>query len=98
MEFILGKAKANQQLAEPYGLTSELIAKAEGLLEEFKSVKTSPRQATVSKVDINAKLVDAVAETDSLIKDKLDLIMKMIKFDKPTLYGQYKSARVIVDR
>lgn len=97
-EFIVQKSKANEQVAAPFGMTAEHVARAEQLLSEFKAAKTTPRQAVVGSVDVNARLEEAMEETDNLIKSKLDVIMKLIKFEKPTLYGQYKSARVIVDR
>ena len=97
-EFILQKARANEQAAVEFGMTPEHLSSTEQLLSDYKAAQTTPRQAIVGSVDVNARLDEEMEATNDLIKNKLDVIMKLVKIDNPTLYGQYKSARVIVDR
>lgn len=96
--YLIDKATERQEEAAEYGLTSELIANTQTSLEEFKKVSTMPRKALVEKTDATRRLQEAIDAADDLIKSRLDTIMLLISHDKPTLYGQYRSARVIVDR
>ena len=97
-EFLLQKARANEQAALEFGMPAEYLVTTEQLLSDYKVAQTTPRQAIVGSVDVNARLDEEMEATNNLIKNKLDVIMKLVKIDNPILYGQYKSARVIVDR
>jgi len=96
--YLIDKATAYQDEGAEYELTPELIADTQSMLEEFKKVGTTPREAVVEKSDATRRLQDAIDVADDLIKTKLDTIMLLIKQTKPMLYAQYRSARVIVDR
>lgn len=96
--YLIDKATAHQEEGVDYELTPELIANAQSLLDEFKAASTGPREKIVETSDATKRLEEAMDAADDLVKTKLDTIMLLIKQDKPTLYGQYRSARVIVDR
>ncbi len=97
-EFLLQKARANEQAALEFGMPAEYLVTTEQLLNDYKVAQTTPRQAIVGSVDVNARLDEEMEATNNLIKNKLDVVMKLVKIENPILYGQYKSARVIVDR
>lgn len=97
-ESVLNAAKENAELALEDGLTPEMIAQAEELLESYKSLKTSPRQAVVSRSDLIDKVEDGVNEAMLFLDEQLDATMNTLKITNPDLLKQYREARIIIDR
>ncbi|HEY6915202.1 MAG TPA: hypothetical protein VI413_11040 [Paludibacter sp.] len=57
----------------------------------IQNVKAKTKQAT-------AELRQTIADTNNLIRETLDPLMLEYKIKNPTLYGEFKMARKIIDR
>jgi hypothetical protein len=81
-----------------YDVGQDDVAELDSLTNRFKSIKTSPRRVIAERVGQTATLPKLIADTTSLLRNRLD--KQMIKFRKsnPEFFAGYQSARVIVDR
>jgi len=97
-EAVLNAARENLDRAADDGLTPEMVAEAEELLGQYKEVKTSPRQAVLSRSDLIDKVEDGVNEALDFVETQLDVAMNTLKITHPDLLKQYREARIIIDR
>ncbi|MCT4644082.1 MAG: hypothetical protein N4A74_03780, partial [Carboxylicivirga sp.] len=91
-------AEANQEAVAPYGLSVERLEALKQAYSDFSNKQTAVRSAIVNRRDAGEQLEARMDEADDLLKEKLDVLMKVAAITLPELYNQYKGARVIVDR
>ncbi len=82
---------------QKYFVGPEELAKFDRLVNDFKSAIPLKRAATnVSKVS-TGNINDVYHEIDSLLKNKVDLLLKPFLFTQPDFFHAYKNGRTIVN-
>jgi len=85
------KLSANDLAQE--GISAEDITSFETLIDYFKSIKTSNREAVIDRSSVTSKINDLFEEANSLVKNKLDRLAVQFKRKDPDFYLKYKAAR-----
>ena len=76
------------------GVTNERIKELENMITELGNAFQAVRSAMLIRMSSTTAISVLVAEIDSLLKNQLDLLVKVV--DDPEFEVLYKSARVIV--
>jgi hypothetical protein len=99
------KARTIYEAAEPisaelniYQVVPETIANLRTNHQDFLAAMNGGRNILVQTKQSTADIESKIAEGLMLLKEKLDVHMLPFKRTNPTLYGEYKNARVIIDR
>jgi hypothetical protein len=81
-----------------YGITAALMADWQTAITAYSSVVSSPRSAIVSRRVSTGNLRQLFDATQRHLRLTVDPLMLPFKTSNPTLYAEYRSARVIIDR
>jgi hypothetical protein len=82
---------------QKYFVGPDELAKFDRLTNDFKSAIPLKRVATnVSKVS-TGNINDIYHEIDSLLKNKVDLLIKPFRFTQPDFFNAYKNGRTLVN-
>ena len=81
-----------------YGITAADVTALNGFTTQFHGIKTAPREAVVDRSSQTTTLPDKIANTTSLLRNRLDKMLTRFKKSKPEFYAGYLAGRVIVDR
>lgn len=95
---IAALATTNTAALVDYGITPVEIGELSTLVGQFHDIKTAPRTAIAGRKSETDTLPDLIAETTSLLRNRLDKLMTKFKKTQPEFYAGYRTARVIVDR
>ena len=91
-------ATTNIAALADYDIDGEDVTALTTLKTQFHNIKTAPRTAAAGRAGETKTLPDLIAQTRSLLRNRLDKLMTRFKTSDPTFYAAYRSARVIVDR
>lgn len=81
-----------------YGVTAQDLEDLGNMITEFHSMKTAPRTAIAGRAAQTSTLPDLLAQTTSLLRNRLDKLMTRFKKSNSVFFAAYATARVIVDR
>ena len=87
---------ATDQL-QTYFVGPEELARFDWLTNEFKSVLPLRRAATSISKASTSNISELFHEIDTLLKGKVDLLLKPFRFTQPDFYKAYRNARVLVN-
>jgi hypothetical protein len=96
-QIIHDKAKENLAELATYRVNQALLDKLIEAIEKFGEAMPSTRVSQVNKKGITTTLKTLFVEADSLLKDKLDSLLLILRKDEPELYKGYTNARIIID-
>lgn len=97
-EEIRGFANTNAAtLASGYGVDAADITALQTAITDFKGLLTKPRQAVVARKEVRGDIADDEAAADKLLEKEMDKTMRKFKTKNAPFFGEYTSARMIVD-
>lgn len=96
-QIIHDKAQENLAQLAAYRVDQALLDKLEEAILKFGEAMPSTRVSQINKKGTTSNLKKLFAETDELLKDKLDSLLLILRKDEPELYTGYANARIIID-
>jgi hypothetical protein len=90
-------AVTNAAALAPYGTDAAAIAALNTAMDEFTTLLTAPRQAVVGRKEVTSDIAEDEDAADELLKKQLDRSMRKFKTTEPSFFGEYTSARMIID-
>ncbi len=93
---IAAKADENATALANYGITVSMITELQNSITSFNSLRSKPREAIGIKKVATADLISAIRNTDNILK-MIDKIIVIFKDSLHQFYGEYLSARKIID-
>ena len=80
-----------------YGTDAADIAALQTVIEEFKALISKPREAIVGRKDATGDIAQDEETAEALLKEELDRSMRKFKTKNNAFFGEYTSARMIID-
>lgn len=81
----------------PFGTTAADITALQTAIDDFKPLITKPREAIVEKKVVTGDIATDEETADKLLKNELDKSMKKFRTKNAQFFGEYSSARMIID-
>lgn len=95
---IIGAATEKQEdLIAEYGLTAEQITGLQADYDRFLELNGQPREYQIKSAVATMTLEELFTETNNLLTNQLDNLMKIFKRRDPTFYNGYLKARMVID-
>lgn len=94
----LGLVSDNLASMADYGITQPLLDTWAAAITDYDAVLADPRSAIVTRKQKTANLKQLFKQTSTLFTQTLDPLMLPLSLSDPEIYGQYQSARIIIDR
>lgn len=94
---IITLAEANAEVLATYGLDTAALTDLKNATETFASFITKPMDIIGSRKQKTTTLAQLFAELDSIFYDKLDKLMVLFKQSAPDFYGEYRTARNLIN-
>lgn len=94
---IYDKGMANLDALDTFGISPELLATFNELIDTYRDKVPNPRRALSTKKTVKANLVSLFKEADSILKLQIDKRIVALKNDHPDFVAEYKSNRILVD-
>lgn len=79
-----------------YGITETTIQNFEQTIVHFDQVMTSVRSGIVSRKTFTASIKEQVELIDHMLKDKLDILIRLLALEHVNFAQDYKNARLII--
>ena len=96
-ETILDAATEVVDSLEDQQVTPAKLKKLENRIKTFRAVHAKPRQTTAAGNAATRRLPRLFRQTNALLTEQLDALAVQFKGAQPGFYGEYQSARMIVD-
>jgi len=92
-------AAASQHIADLgiYEIGQEYLDELKSLTDIYADIVEDPRQAITNRIRATKAIKQYIAEADSILKDRLDILVNHFKETSPVFWQQYKSARLIIN-
>jgi uncharacterized protein YycO len=90
-------AQENAAELVDYGTTAEDITALQSAIDEFMTRLGEPRKVIVSRKQVTDELAGDEEAADKVLKNELDPSMRKFKTKNPSFFGEYSSARMIID-
>jgi hypothetical protein len=94
--FIHGRATANSAALVSRGITPTVLTNFMTEITDYEAIEQSPREATVGKSTATAGIATHMSAGLKIVKERLDLGMRVFLLSNPTLFTSYTNARKIV--
>lgn len=82
-----------QGILADFGVSPEELSAFEAVLQEVKSLKSAPREATLERSGYTEQLSVLFDEANQLLKETLDKLAQQFKRKDPAFYAKYKTIR-----
>ena len=76
-----------------FGISQEDLSTLDAVLQEVKSLKSAPREATLERSGYTDQLASLFEEANQLLKESLDKLAQQFKRKDPAFYAKYKTIR-----
>jgi hypothetical protein len=97
-KIIAESAKANREvLRNNYGISDADIAELDAVIAEFEKLMVAPSGEIIKRKGYTGSLRELFVETDSLIYDRLDKVMRPFKTSSPKFFNLYGNARNVIN-
>jgi hypothetical protein len=90
-------AKENAGALLTYGVTAADITTLQTVIDAYTAVLTKPREAVVARKEVTGSITHDEIAADTLLKNELDPAMRKFKIKNSAFFGEYTSARMIID-
>ncbi len=98
VKFIIAKALEQEEVLVPdFGMTQEQVTDLQGDVNELEEMNGKPREYQIKSGVATAELEVLFDQTDDLLYNQLDNLMKIFKNRNRDFYEGYRRARMIVD-
>jgi hypothetical protein len=94
---IYDEANAVVSSLADYGITPAKLTAFKKKTDAFQSAQVKPRQGRATSSAATKAMPELFALTDELLNDRLDGLAIQFRDSQPAFYGEYTTARVIVD-
>lgn len=94
---LLNDGQANETGLLPYGVDAGFLQDFETKLEEYTTLIQQPRLAIIDHKNTTLEIKRVMRETDALLGEKMDRIIRVFGPADPRFLSKYQSARSIVD-
>jgi hypothetical protein len=95
---ILQRAQEHLKPLAEYRVTKELLNEFRQAITTFDGSVNEPRLGTVARKEATDALQSCFREADLLLRERLDLIVDMVRANEPAFFAGYQNARVLVER
>lgn len=82
---------------EPYGIDGNRLGEILQLIEESMSIISKPRKAIVERKTLTSNLNEKANEIDTIVKELMDNIVRLIKHSSPDFFKDYFAARKVIN-
>jgi hypothetical protein len=96
-EQIYDLANTNTAALANYGVAAADITALKTAIDAYTDLLTKPRQAVVSRKEVTGGIAQDEDAADKLLKNELDPAMRKFKTKNAAFFGEYMSARMIID-
>lgn len=79
-----------------FGIDEDYVLESLSFIETGRNCITRPRMAIIERKNITKTIKDLNVELDSILKYKLDKLMRVFKKSVPVFYDHYFNARIVV--
>ena len=86
-----------EELVADYGLTAEQITNVQADYDRFRELNGQPREYRIKSAVATQSPEELFTETNNLLTNQLDNLMKVFKRRDPNFYNGYLKARMVVD-
>jgi hypothetical protein len=90
-------ASAKTAALANYGVTAADIAALQTAIDAYTAVLTKPLEAVVGRKEVTGSIAQDEDAADKVLKNELDPVMRKFKTKNPAFFGEYSSARMIID-
>ncbi|MBL7733743.1 MAG: carboxypeptidase regulatory-like domain-containing protein [Chitinophagaceae bacterium] len=91
-------ATANKEPLTAFNITDDTLQEFEQLITQYEHLCTAPRMAINVRKTLGETLKELFAETDQLLKKRLDKVSVFFKKENSAYYNEYKNNRIIVNQ
>jgi hypothetical protein len=95
---VLARANTKKTELEALQVTQANIDELEDALQAFQAAKAKPRTAVVERSVQTQSLSSLVREANSILRDRIDRLVNLLRRENLEFVAGYRSARVVVDR
>jgi hypothetical protein len=81
---------------EPFGIDSNRLGEILQLIEESEAIISKPRKAIVERKTLTSNLSEKAQEIDTIVKELIDNIVRLMKHSSPDFFKDYFAARKII--
>lgn len=81
-----------------YGINTEKIQGFISLYSDFDSKVARSRQGLVERKFVTQRIKDLELELKTLMKNKLDILVRLFKIESPAFFSDYKNARIVIEQ
>lgn len=97
VEILLQKAQANLTALDSYGISQTTLDELRQAQQSYYQTIPNPRTGTITRKGATASLSETFAKIDTLLKEKIDLLLELLKKKDTQAYNAYRSTRKIVN-
>jgi hypothetical protein len=90
-------ALAHADVLAQYGISVDAIYELESAISRYENLIGAPCAVIAETKTVTASLVYLLADTDTLLNDRLDRLMSLFKISAPDFYATYFNARNIIN-
>lgn len=80
------------------GISAEALTAFGELLEDFKSIKSTPREVKIDRTSYTSQISNQLRKSQLLLKNSLDRLIVQFKTKDPEFYKKLKAARHVIVR
>ena len=91
------KGTANLAALADYGITAQMLADLQDLIDRYSADTPKPRSAISSRKTTTANLAALFDQTDRILKERMDKIVVLFRSSQPVFVETYENARRIID-
>jgi hypothetical protein len=90
-------ADTNAAALVSYGVEAADITALQTLIDAYQPLISTPRQAVAGRKEATGNIADDEAAADDLLNNELDKSMQKFSTKNATFFGEYTTARMIID-
>lgn len=94
---ICDSGNANMPAVKDYGLTTTILAELQAAITDYAAKTPKPRTAVSNRKTQNANIKALIADTDAVLKNRMDKIVVAFRALHPDFVTGYDSNRIIID-
>jgi hypothetical protein len=97
VEILLQKAQTNLTVLNSYGIEQSTLDQLQQTQQSYYQAIPDPRTGAITRKGATTSLSDTFAKADALLKEKIDLLLELLKKKDTQAYNAYRSTRKIVN-
>jgi len=92
---IYSAAETNATALVEYGVTADMLTAFKKVIDDFRAAMDSPKKGSIEKKQVTEQLAQ-LFEDETILLEKIDLLVDMLKNSNPDVYAEYYDTRKVV--